>query len=128
MTDRQNLDWLLTIFAERVPDIAHVLVVSVDGLALATSAGLPTDQTDQLAAVTSGLTSLTLGAARFLSAGRVRQFVVDMDGGVLLLMAIGDKAHIAVLAAPGCDLGQIGYETAMLVQRVATALAPEVRS
>lgn len=63
-----------------------------------------------------------------MSAGRVRQQIVDMDGGVLLVMAVGDRALLGVLAAAGCDLGQIGYETATLVQRVAEALEPAART
>ncbi|GAB3799921.1 roadblock/LC7 domain-containing protein [Micromonospora zhanjiangensis] len=123
-----GLDWLLASFASQVPDVAHALAVSGDGLRLAASPDLAVDQVDHLAAVISGLASLTTGAARFMSAGRVRQQIVDMDEGVLLIMSVGDRALIGVLAAPGCDLGQIGYETAMLVQRLAEALEPGVRS
>ncbi|MCX4388859.1 roadblock/LC7 domain-containing protein [Micromonospora peucetia] len=123
-----GLDWLLANFAEQVPDVSHALAVSGDGLRLAASPHLATDQVDQLSAVISGLASLTIGAARLMSAGRVRQQIVDMDGGVLLVMAVGERALVGVLAAPGCDLGQIGYETAMLVQRVAEALEPAVRA
>lgn len=123
----RDLDWLLASFTDQVPDVAHALALSADGLRLAASPGLTTDQADQLSAVISGLASLTLGAARVMSAGRVRQQIVDMDGGVLLVMAVRDRALIGVLAAPGCDLGQIGYETAMLVQRVAEALEPAAR-
>ena len=53
--------------------------------------------------------------------------VVDMDGGVLLVMAVGDRAQLAVLGAAGCDLGQIGYETALLAHRVSSALEPGAR-
>jgi predicted regulator of Ras-like GTPase activity (Roadblock/LC7/MglB family) len=81
-----------------------------------------------LSAVISGLASLTVGAARLMAAGHVRQTIVDMDGGVMLVMAVGDNALIGVLAAAGCDLGQVGYETAMLVHRVADALEPDARS
>jgi predicted regulator of Ras-like GTPase activity (Roadblock/LC7/MglB family) len=122
-----NLNWLLTTFARRVPDIAHALAVSVDGLTLASSDGLPVDRADQLSAITSGLASLTVGAAKCLSTGRVRQTVVDMDGGVLLVMAVGDRAQLAVLGTAGCDLGQVGYETALLAHRVASALEPGAR-
>jgi uncharacterized protein len=123
-----DLGWLLTSFARRVPTIVCALAVSVDGLAIAASDQLPGDQADQLAAITSGLASLTTGAAKVMSTGYVRQTVVDMDGGVLLIMAVADRAFLAVLAQPGADLGQVGYETAILAQRVATALEPAVRN
>lgn len=122
-----QLDWLLSSFARQVPDVAHAIAVSGDGLRLARSADLPIDMADQLSAVISGLASLTFGAARVMSAGHVRQTIVDMDGGVMLVMSVGDRALVGVLAASGCDLGQVGYETAMLVHRVADALEPEAR-
>jgi predicted regulator of Ras-like GTPase activity (Roadblock/LC7/MglB family) len=123
-----GLDWLLTSFAHRIADVTYVLAVSVDGLTIAHSDGLPRDLSDQLSAITSGMASLTVGAARCLSSGQVRQTVVDMDEGVLLIMAVRDRAFLAVVAAPGCDLGQIGYETALLAHRVAYALEPEARA
>ena len=48
----QDLNWLITNFVERVPDVAHAVVVSSDGLPLAFSAGFPQERADQLAAVT----------------------------------------------------------------------------
>jgi predicted regulator of Ras-like GTPase activity (Roadblock/LC7/MglB family) len=125
--DYGDLSWLLTTFAQRVPSIEYAIALSVDGLRLAASDRIRIDQADQLAAITSGLASLTAGAAKCMSTGQVRQSVVDMDGGVLLIMAVADRAHLAVLAQPGADLGQVGYETAVLAQRVATALEPGAR-
>lgn len=122
-----DLGWLLTSFAKRVPTIVCALAVSVDGLAIAASDHVERDQGDQLAAITSGLASLTIGAAKLLSTGRIRQTVVDMDGGVLLIMSVADRAYLAVLAQPGADLGQVGYESAVLAQRVASALEPTAR-
>jgi predicted regulator of Ras-like GTPase activity (Roadblock/LC7/MglB family) len=110
-----------------VPSIVYALALSVDGLCLAASEEVATDQADQLAAITSGLASLTAGAARCMSTGQVRQSVIDMDGGLLLVMAVADRAHLAVLAESGADLGQVGYETAVLAQRVASALEPGAR-
>jgi len=122
--DYGDLSWLLTSFSRRVPAIVYALAVSVDGLCLAASERIGADQADQLSAITSGMASLTTGAAKCMETGLVRQSVVDMDGGVLLVMAVADRAHLAVLAEPGADLGQVGYETALLAQRVATALEP----
>ena len=127
-TSYGDLGWLLTSFARRVPTIVCALAVSVDGLAIAASEKVTRDDADSLAAITSGLASLTIGAAKLLSTGRIRQTVVDMDGGVLLVMSAADRAFLAVLAQPGADLGQVGYETAVLTQRVAAALEPAPRT
>ena len=126
-TIQSRFGWLATDFTERVPGVAHAIVVSADGLLLAASARLPTDRADQLAAVASGLTSLTQGAARCFEAGVVRETVVEMERGVMLLMAITDGSSLAVLAAPNCDIGQVAYEMALLVEQVGQLLTPELR-
>jgi predicted regulator of Ras-like GTPase activity (Roadblock/LC7/MglB family) len=120
--------WLVTNFAERVPGVAHAVVVSSDGLLLTASARLPRDRADQLAAVASGIVSLTQGAARCFEAGGVVQTVVEMERGIVLLMSVGDGSCLAVLASPTCDIGLIGYEMTLLVDRVGQLLTPELRA
>jgi predicted regulator of Ras-like GTPase activity (Roadblock/LC7/MglB family) len=120
--------WLVTDFTERVAGVAHAIVVSADGLLLTASAKLPRDRADQLAAVASGLLSLTTGAARCFEAGAVGETIVEMERGTLLQMAISDGSCLTVLAAPGCDMGLVAYEMAMLVERVGQLLTPELRS
>ena len=123
----QDLNWLVTDFAERVPSIAHAIVVSSDGLPMAFSEGIPTDRVDQLAAVTSGLTSLTQGAARIFQAGAVTQVVVEMQEGLLIEMAISGASTLAVLAATDCDLGLVAYEMTLLAEKVRGTLTPATR-
>jgi predicted regulator of Ras-like GTPase activity (Roadblock/LC7/MglB family) len=120
--------WLVNDFAERVPGVAHAVVVSADGLLLTSSARLPVDRADQLAAVASGCISLTQGAARCFDAGGVRETIVEMERGIMLLMAISDGSCLAVLAAPVCDIGQVAYEMTLLVDRVGQILTPELRA
>jgi len=123
-----TLDWLVTNFAREVPGVAHALLVSVDGLAMAASEGLPRERADQLAAVASGLASLASGAAQLFDGGQVLQSVVEMQNGYLLLMRVGDGSHLATLTVTSCDIGQIGYEMAILVERVGGVVQPTRRS
>ena len=127
-TSVQDLGWLLAGFAERVPGVAHAVAVSADGLLLASSRDLPRDRAAQLSAVTSGLVSLTQGASRCFEGGAGLQTVVGMDRGFLFLMSISDGSSFAVLASKNCDVGQVGYEMALLVDRVGQALTPSARS
>lgn len=120
--------WLVTNFTERVAGVAHAVVVSVDGLLLTSSNRLPRDRADQLAAVASGVISLTQGAARCFEAGNVLQTAVEMDRGILLLMCVSDGSSLAVLAAPNCDMGLIAYEMTLLVDQVGPMLTPELRA
>jgi predicted regulator of Ras-like GTPase activity (Roadblock/LC7/MglB family) len=123
----QDVDWLLTNFVEQVPSAAHAIVVSADGLPVARSHGLPPDRVDQLAALTSGLTSLAQGGARVFEGGRVTQTMVDMQRGLLIVMAISDGSSLAVLAAADCDTGLVAYEMTLLAERVGSALRPAMR-
>lgn len=123
-----GLDWLVDSLTQRTPDIAHAILVSADGMPMASSVDFPPDRADQLSAIASGLTSLTQGAARCFAAGNVQQMVIEMDGGYLVLMSVGEGSSLAALAAPDCDLGQVGYQMQLLISRVATALTPDTRT
>ncbi|MER7606928.1 roadblock/LC7 domain-containing protein [Nocardioides sp. NPDC057577] len=123
-----GLDWLVDSLTQRTPDIAHAILVSADGMPMASSVDFPPDRADQLSAIASGLTSLTQGAARCFAAGNVQQMVIEMDGGYLVLMAVGEGSSLAALAAPDCDLGQVGYQMQLLISRVASALTPDTRT
>jgi len=126
--EAQNLNWLVTNFARSVPGVAHAIVVSADGLLMAVSERLDRARADQLAAVASGLASLTQGAARCFEAGNVVQTVIEMERGFLFLMSISDGSCLAVLAATSCDVGLVGYEMALLVERTGDVLTPAVRN
>jgi len=124
----RDLNWLITAFADRVPSVAHALVLSSDGLPLAYSQGLPPDRVDQLAAVASGLTSLVDGAARIFEGGPVNQTVVEMRQGSLIVMSVTGGSIIAVLAGADSDMGLVAYEMALLADRTWRALTPEPRT
>jgi predicted regulator of Ras-like GTPase activity (Roadblock/LC7/MglB family) len=123
----RQLDWLVDDFVRRVHGVRHGLVVSGDGLRLAASDGLSTGLADQLSAVASGLVSLTRGAARCFQADPVRQTIVEMAGGYLFVSSIADGSALAVFADVNCDIGMVGYEMTMLVNRVGQLLTPAVR-
>jgi uncharacterized protein len=123
----KHLSWLLTNLIERVPAIAHAIVVSSDGLPLACSQDFPTDRADQLSAITSGLISLTQGASRMFEGGAVTQTVVEMQRGLLIVVSIGDGSTLTVLAATDSDMGLVAYEMTMLADRAGRALTPKMR-
>jgi uncharacterized protein len=125
---RRDLDWLVTDFATRVPDVAHAVVVSADGVLLARSEHVPHGFAEQLAAIICGLASLMQGAARIFDAGPPTQALVDMEGGLMLVKVISDGSSLAVLAAPECDTDLVSYEMTLLVEAVGEALTPAVRT
>jgi hypothetical protein len=109
-TEASDLSWLVGNFAKRTPGVAHALVVSADGLSVAVSERLDRPKADQLGAIASGLASLTQGGARCMDSGLVNQTVVEMDRGLLVVMAISDGSCLTVLAAASCDVGVVAYE------------------
>jgi uncharacterized protein len=126
--DARNLNWLVTNFAKASPGVAHALVVSADGLPVAVSEGLDRARADQLAAIASGLASLTHGASRCFEGGPVKQTVVEMDRGFLFVMSISDGSCLAVLAASTCNVGVVAYEMAVLGTRAGDVLTPSLRA
>jgi len=126
-TAPRDLDWLMSRFVEEVPDAAHAILVSADGLLMSASSSIPGERAEQVAAVSSGLASLAVGAARLFEGGAVLQTVVEMERGYLLLMSVGDGTNLAVLTHESADIGQVGYEMALLVDRVGRAVQARPR-
>jgi uncharacterized protein len=126
--DARNLNWLVGNFAKATPGVAHAMVVSADGLPVAVSARLDRPRADQLAAIASGLASLTIGASRCFGGGLVKQTVVEMEGGFMFVMSISDGSCLAVLAASACNVGVVAYEMAVLVARAGDVLTPSLRA
>lgn len=122
--DAQNLNWLVANFASRVPGVRDAVVVSADGLLMALSPGLDRAGADQLAAIASGLTSLTRGASRCFGGGRVNQVVVELEHAFLFVTSISDGSCLAVIATATADVGLVGYEMTLLVERAAAVLSP----
>jgi predicted regulator of Ras-like GTPase activity (Roadblock/LC7/MglB family) len=125
--DERNLDWLVSRFVEEVTDAAHAILVSADGLLMAMSESIPDERAEQVAAVSSGLASLAVGAARLFDGGAVLQTVVEMEHGYLMLMSVGDGSNLTVLTEEAADIGQVGYEMALLVERVGRMVQAEPR-
>ena len=125
--DDRDLDWVMSRFVEEVPDAAHAILVSADGLLMASSTSIPGERAEQVAAVSSGLASLAVGAASLFEGGSVMQTIVEMEMGFLMLMSVGDGSNLTVLTTEEADIGQVGYEMALLVDRVGRTVEAQAR-
>jgi uncharacterized protein len=123
-----DVNWLLDRFVTDTDGVRQTVGVSSDGLLIAVAPALPPATADKLAAVISGLTSLAVSSSRLLDKGPLRQVVVELGEGFLLVSAIRDGSCLGVVTGPGTDLGLVGYETAMLTHRVGALLTPELVS
>jgi predicted regulator of Ras-like GTPase activity (Roadblock/LC7/MglB family) len=128
-TTEHSLDWLLDSLLKRTPGTRHALVLSKDGLKLSHSATLGVDQADQLAAIASGIQSLSHGASVEFGdgTGGVRQSMTEFHGGLLLIVEAGEGAHLAVVAVQDADPGVIGHNTSELVEQLGEYLTTPPR-
>lgn len=123
-----QLDWLLDDLVNRVLDVQQAVFLSQDGLALGASRALQRDDAEHLAALASGFQSLARGAGRHFGGGEVRQTIIEMASGFLLVMAAGQGTCLAVLTGGDPDVGQVAYEMAVLVQRTSEHLQVGMRT
>jgi predicted regulator of Ras-like GTPase activity (Roadblock/LC7/MglB family) len=63
-----------------------------------------------------------------MDGGLVNQTVVEMDRGLLVVMAISDGSCLAVLAGSSCDVSVVAYEMTLLVSRGGEVLTPALRA
>lgn len=119
-----NVNWLLSNFAHKTPGVDQAVAVSSDGLLIAMSTGLERSTSDTLAAIITGLRSLSQGASVELNRGPVTQVLVEMANAYLFVSSISGGSTLGVVANKFCDLGLVGYEITMLVERVGAQLTP----
>ena len=123
-----QLDWLLDDLVRRVGHVTKAVILSQDGMAFGASETLERDDAEHLAALAAGFQSLARGAARHFGGGAdVRQTVIEMESGYLLVSAAGSGTCLAVITEPGADLGLVAYEMAVLVRRSAEHIRVSTR-
>ncbi|WP_405777217.1 roadblock/LC7 domain-containing protein [Streptomyces sp. NBC_00859] len=142
-SEARNLHWLLKDLVEEVPGLRSVAVVSSDGLMLLSSdpdvpaarpavpaarQGGPKGSAADLATIVSGIGSLTIGAAKLMDGGGVKQTMVAMEEGSVFVMSISDGSLLGVHATPDCDMSVVAYHMALFVGRAGHVLTPELRS
>lgn len=123
-----DLAWLLDDLVGRIKQTRHAILLSVDGLLMASSREFGREDAEHLAAVASGIQSLARGAGRRFGGGPVEQTIIEMRSSFLFVTAAGHGACLAVLAEEEADVGLIAYEMATLVARAGTFLASVARA
>ena len=126
--EAKNLGWLLNGFVRKVPGVREAVVLSADGLPMAVSEDLDRESAERFSAVASGLVGLAHGAAMRFGGGRVNEVIVEMEHAFLLVTGISDGSVLAAVADAGCDIGLVGYEMAVFVERAGAVLTPELRA
>lgn len=114
MTDlgvyERSLSMLLASLVARTPGLSHAVLVSVDGMPLAMSAGLPRERALQLASIGAGILSISDGAGQVMDYGPANQVICEMAEGLLLAAPVGPQICLSLLAVSECSREQLGYE------------------
>jgi predicted regulator of Ras-like GTPase activity (Roadblock/LC7/MglB family) len=120
----QEFSWMLSKFVKQTPHVQGAVAVSSDGLLMAKSPSLDRASAEPVAAIISGMTSLGQGAAAILEHDDLERIIVGMSLGVLVIAKVSDGSSIGVVARVGADIGAIGYQMTVLVERAGTMLTP----
>ncbi|WP_030894131.1 roadblock/LC7 domain-containing protein [Streptomyces sp. NRRL F-5053] len=124
-----DLSWKMTELRTNTPHARHALLVAQDGIALACDDALNHDDTDHLAALVSGMASLSDGVGqRFDCGARMRMNLVELDTCQLLIMKAGHGSHLSVLADLEADPGDIGSRMSQEVERLTDHLGVASRT
>jgi predicted regulator of Ras-like GTPase activity (Roadblock/LC7/MglB family) len=123
----QDLGWLLDDLASRVEHFRKAVILSRDGLAIASTTGLRRDEAERLSALAAGMQSLATGAGQHFGVGEVRQTIIELEQALLFITAAGQGSCLAVLCPASADAGLVAYEMAMLVKRAGPHLAARPR-
>jgi uncharacterized protein len=95
-----------------------VVVFSGDGLAIE-KAGPPEFDADSLAALSATAVQYATRLGTGTGSGALRTSVLEYEHALLVLAQVGSGEFLALLAAPGTDLGALLYD--LRVQRPALA-------
>ncbi|MBP0461775.1 roadblock/LC7 domain-containing protein [Streptomyces montanisoli] len=121
-----DFTWLLNRFATETAGVVDAIAVSSDGLLIAVSRRDAPADSERLAAIVSGITSLAMGASGNYGLGGLNKVIIDLESGHVLVSAIGNGAVLGVVASKEAKLGNIAYEMTLFANRVGAALSPQL--
>jgi predicted regulator of Ras-like GTPase activity (Roadblock/LC7/MglB family) len=121
-----DFTWLLNRFATETAGVVDAIAVSSDGLLIAVSRLRAHADSERLAAIVSGITSLAAGAAGNYGLGGLNKVIVDLEDGHILVSAIGSGAVLGVVTSKEAKLGNIAYEMTVFANRAGAALSPQL--
>ncbi|MEU8193762.1 roadblock/LC7 domain-containing protein [Microbispora amethystogenes] len=118
---RHDIHRELVVLRERAPEITGALTCTVDGLLVTTdiSSGLAISSTEQTAALTSALLSLSRQMTDLARIGRLEETLISAAQGHTACYAAGPTLVLTVLAGPGANLGLLRIEGRRAADRIA---------
>lgn len=127
-TEAQNFNWLIDSFVETASGVTDAVAVSSDGLLMAMSKSLGREDAEHVSAIVTGFVSLGQSTSTCFDFAGLNQVIVAMKRGYLFVSSISDGSALGVVATSDCDIGVVGYQTTLLVERAGTVLTPALIS
>ena len=124
--EAQTFNWLLDTFTSGTAGVLEAVAVSSDGLLMARSGNRDQANAERLAAVVSGVISLSGGAAHWYSLGALNRVVMDMTNGYVLITAISSGSVLGVVADRSANVGAVAYEMTLFASRAGGVLTPRL--
>jgi predicted regulator of Ras-like GTPase activity (Roadblock/LC7/MglB family) len=121
-----DFNWLLHRFATETAGVVDAIAVSSDGLLIAVAELREHAHSERLGAIVSGITSLAAGASGNYGLGGLNKVIIDLEGGHVLVSAIGSGAVLGVVTDKEAKLGNIAYEMTLFANRAGSALNPQL--
>ncbi|MCW2641210.1 MAG: dynein regulation protein [Dactylosporangium sp.] len=122
----EHFNWLLTRFATQTAGVREAIAVSSDGLLIAMSATRPRAEAERLAAITSAIISLAVGASDVFDLGESNKIIIDLDEGYVLVRTINPGSSMGVLATKDVDLGGTAYQMTLFARSTGEFLTPQL--
>jgi uncharacterized protein len=122
-----DLGWMVDKFVHDTLGVAHAVVLSADGLLMAHSRGVRGDQAERVAALSSAVLSLAVGASGVLGLGGYEQSILRFEDGHLFVTALSNGSALAVVAEADASLGVVAHHMALFAVRVGEYLTPPAR-
>jgi predicted regulator of Ras-like GTPase activity (Roadblock/LC7/MglB family) len=122
--DARNFTWMLNNFVDQTAGVTDAVAVSSDGLLMTMSSSLDRASAEQLAAIISGLASLGKGTSTCFGFDGLEQVIVSMKRGFLLVSSISEGSCLGTVATKQANIGLVGYQTTLLVERAGKMLTP----
>lgn len=96
-------------------DVEAAAIVSVDGLSIASSLPVGTEE-DRVSAMSAAMLSLGERITSELGRGLLQQVLVKGENGYVILTSVGEEAVLTVIARKEAKLGLIFLDVARTVQ------------
>jgi predicted regulator of Ras-like GTPase activity (Roadblock/LC7/MglB family) len=122
----RNFNWLLSNFVDETSGVTNAVAVSSDGLLMALSNSIERSTAEQLAAIIAGIASLGHSTSRAFGLGGLDQVIIAMRNGYFFVSAVSDGSCLGVVADRNCDIGAVGYQMGLLVERAGAVLTPSL--